>query len=79
MADRIERIEQAGQGQRNTRVFCGAKDAGKLEAAGALVWAEWEPRLLAAGEVAGLSEKETQAAISSGRKRGANEPWTFGD
>ena len=79
MADRIERIEQAGQGQRNTRVFCGAKDAGKLEAAGALVWAEWEPRLLAAGEVAGLSERETQAAISSGRKRGANEPWTFGD
>ena len=76
---RVERIEQAGPGRRNTTVFGGAKDCAKLEAAGALVWADAVPRLMAAALACGLSEKEAHAAIESGRAGGQDEPWQFGD
>jgi hypothetical protein len=76
---RIERIEQAGPGARNTTLYGAAKDCGKLEAAGAVRWADVLPRLLAAAAVVGLSEKEANSAAQSGRTGGLDEPWSFTD
>ncbi|GAA1092121.1 bifunctional DNA primase/polymerase [Kitasatospora arboriphila] len=65
------KVEEAGEGRRNTALFASAASVGRLVAAGTLPEADATNALLAAGRSIGLGESECLRTIRQGLARGA--------